>query len=136
MYKIYGRTPTKNRYMTEEERLKFDKMLEEMRHLFQNARESVPSTFSDLFSDMQKRDKDTNKRIDDFHEVFKKHLEEDIKFKEEDLKWKNNLTELISTFKQDMSNYKFGWKIIVPAVTIISGLLLYIWTLFTKKVGL
>lgn len=94
--------------MTEEERLKIDNLLERMEHVVLKARESTPDTFSALFGDMQERDKKTNKRIDDFHEVFKNHLEEDIKFKEGDLKWKTDLTTMI---KPIVDVYVDGGKI-------------------------
>lgn len=104
----------------------FKKLVERMEHVVMNAREQVPDTFSELFGDMQKRDKDTNKRIDDFHEVFKNHLVEDIKFKDEDLRWKTSLSDSIQPI---VDVYKDGGRLknllkylAVTIVTIIVSL--------------
>lgn len=61
----------------------FKKLVERMEHLVMNAREQVPTTFSELFGDMQKRNKDLDDKIEKYNQTVIAHIESDTKWKEE-----------------------------------------------------
>lgn len=97
----------------------FKKLVERMEHVVMNAREQVPTTFSELFGDMQKRNKDLDEKIEKYNQTVITHIENDTEWKKELLK---NIEPIITVYTNGGTVKNFIKYLAYGIVTVIVSL--------------